>query len=75
MQINLFGRVETPKGIETIAHYRQNATRYQFGRVETPKGIETPPCVFTVSGTLFGRVETPKGIETNCAGVILLNIL
>ena len=98
MQINLFGRVETPKGIETIAHYRKNATRYQFGRVETPKGIETqntvpaaisvpfgrvetpkgietPPCVFTVSGTLFGRVETPKGIETNCAGVILLNIL
>ena len=74
MQINLFGRVETPKGIET-----QNtvpaAISVPFGRVETPKGIETPPCVFTVSGTLFGRVETPKGIETNCAGVILLNIL
>lgn len=28
-----------------------------------------------IAEMLFGRVETPKGIETNCAGVILLNIL
>ena len=71
----LFGRVETPKGIETNVCRIYHVHDFMFGRVETPKGIETPPCVFTVSGTLFGRVETPKGIETNCAGVILLNIL
>ena len=37
----LFGRVNTPKGIETLLlSAMKDANR--FGRVNTPKGIETP---------------------------------
>ena len=37
----LFGRVETPKGIETILPVLRFFFAFTFGRVETPKGIET----------------------------------
>ena len=59
----LFGRTETPKGIETIFSISIDYV-FLFGRVETPKGIETGSSSFKQSGFKFGRVETPKGIET-----------
>ena len=37
----LFGRVETPKGIETGSFLYVIVSSSVFGRVETPKGIET----------------------------------
>ena len=37
----LFGRVETPKGIETNVCRIYYVHDFMFGRVETPKGIET----------------------------------
>ena len=37
----LFGRVNTPKGIETSMRI-SSLLSSQFGRVNTPKGIETP---------------------------------
>ena len=37
----LFGRTETPKGIETGSFLYVIVSSSVFGRVETPKGIET----------------------------------
>ena len=60
----LFGRVKTPKGIETIPFFCFKFS-VVFGRVKTPKGIET---IRRESEAIiwywFGRVKTPKGIET-----------
>ena len=41
----LFGRVNTPKGIETI-NIRRECEAIMFGRVNTPKGIETMNSVY-----------------------------
>ena len=41
----LFGRTETPKGIETMKNVRNHFRLHKFRRAETPKGIETHMCM------------------------------
>ena len=60
----LFGRVNTPKGIETKFMIFIRLICILFGRVNTPKGIETKSTAEKAFIPLFGRVNTPKGIET-----------
>ena len=56
----LFGRVNTPKGIETL-QFPVFLSTVWFGRVKTPKGIETPAFPSSVSLADVWKDRNPKG--------------
>ena len=60
----LFGRVNTPKGIETPTGNWSGSDKSVW-KSKHPKGDWNVCCLyFVIIPHMFGRVKTPKGIET-----------
>ena len=57
----LFGRTETPKGIETVIVSFFIITPSGFGRTETPKGIETSKHALSENLDSVWKNRNPKG--------------